>query len=296
VLDSHIIPRFGEYYLDAIEPVDVKTWVAQLARKYEGNTVRNIFAVLREIFLDAATDLDLERNPCARVELPSPNRWTEDNPNLLDDPKQLAVLLEGFNEHEPEWYPIAATLAWTGLRWGEATALEWNDLDEKKGIIHVRRAQWNGAVGKPKGKGGRTVPLIPELAEIIREHRRTLIEKQHPGLRTSNLVFPSKVGTYYKTGILRKPLRNVLSKKNLPKITVHGLRRTLNNFIRKDAPGIVTRSIMGHVSEVMTNHYSIVNADEKKAAVAAVVQLVRSSGPSGGPRADRAEEENEKAE
>jgi len=38
-------------------------------------------------------------------------------------------------------------------------------------------------------------------------------------------------------------------------------RARLNNFIRKDAPGIVTRSIMSHVSEVMTNHYSIVNAD-----------------------------------
>ena len=32
---------------------------------------------------------------------------------------------------------------------------------------------------------------------------------------------------------------------------------------------------MGHVSEVMTNHYSVVAAAEKKAAVAAVVQLVR---------------------
>src|SRR5262249_38947242 len=32
VLDGHIIPRFGEYYLDAIEPIDVKTWIAQGSR------------------------------------------------------------------------------------------------------------------------------------------------------------------------------------------------------------------------------------------------------------------------
>lgn len=191
---------------------------------------------------------------------------------------------------------VVDTLAWTGLRWGEATALEWDDLDDQHGLIHVRRAQWNGVVGKPKGKGGRTVPLIPELADILKEHRRKLIEKQHPGLKRTKLVFPSRVGSHHKPGVLRKPLRKVLSKKKLPKITVHGLRRTLNNFIRKDAPGIVTRAIMGHVSEVMTNHYSVVNAEEKKAAVAAVVQLVRSSGPSGGPREVPAEERAEKAE
>ena len=43
-----------------------------------------------------------------------------------------------------------------------------------------------------------------------------------------------------------------------------GLRRTLNNFIRKDAPGIVTRSIMKHVSEVMTNHYSMSGAPVRR--------------------------------
>jgi len=32
---------------------------------------------------------------------------------------------------------------------------------------------------------------VPQLAEIFREHRRRLIEKQPPGL-CSNLVFPSE--------------------------------------------------------------------------------------------------------
>ena len=48
----------------------------------------------------------------------------------------------------------------------------------------------------------------------------------------------------------------------------------------------MTRAILGHVSEIMSNHYSVAGADEKKKAVAAVVKLVHStaSGPSGGPR------------
>ena len=46
----------------------------------------------------------------------------------------------------------------------------------------------------------------------------------------------------------------------------------------RPGPGIVTRSIMGHVSEVMTNHYSMADATEKAAAVAAVFELVRREG------------------
>jgi integrase len=293
VLDVYILPRFGEYFVDAVGPIEVKEWIAELSQKYEGNTVRNIFSVLRPLFLDAVSDFGLQKNPCARVALPALHQWTEENPNLLKEPKQLAVLLEGFKEHEAEWYPLASALAWTGLRWGEATALEWPDLDEQVGLIYVRRAQWRGVVSTPKGKGQRTVPLVPELAEIMREHRRRLMEKQHPGLRSS-LVFPSDVGGYHSPTAMRFPLANVLEKKKLPRITVHGLRRTFNNLVRQQAPGIVTRSIMGHVSEIMTSHYSIAGADEKKKAVAAVFEMVRadnlpSGGPSSGPSGEEAD-------
>src|SRR5215510_4440501 len=56
--------------------------------------------------------------------------------------------LDQFVRHEAEWYPLAAAMAWTGLRFGEATALEWDDLDEQQNIIRVRRAQWRSHVGK----------------------------------------------------------------------------------------------------------------------------------------------------
>ena len=67
------------------------------------------------------------------------------------------------------------------------------------------------------------------------------------------------LGPLQKASEVQK-LLNHGAKQILKLFDVGPLRRTLNNFIRKDAPGIVTRSIMGHVSEVMTNHYSVVNA------------------------------------
>lgn len=57
-------------------------------------------------------------------------------------------------------------------------------------------------------------------------------------------------------------------------MTTHGLRRTFNNLSRQVAGEIVTRSITGHVTQEMTEHYSHVDRSEKLAAVGKVVRLV----------------------
>lgn len=73
------------------------------------------------------------------------------------------------------------------------------------------------------------------------------------------------------------------------RFTVDGFGRTFNNIARQVAGEIVTRSITGHVTQAMTEHYSHVGRDEKLAAAGNVVRLVlgarggaASEGPSGG--------------
>lgn len=58
-------------------------------------------------------------------------------------------------------------------------------------------------------------------------------------------------------------------------LTVHGLRRTMNNLLRQVTHGEVVRSVTGHVTERMTEHHSHIGNDKKSSAVAKVVQLVR---------------------
>lgn len=68
------------------------------------------------------------------------------------------------------------------------------------------------------------------------------------------------------------------------RFTVHGFRRTFNNIARQVAGEIVTRSITGHVTQAMTEHYSHVGREEKLAAAGNVVRLVFGGAepPSGG--------------
>ncbi|QAY95111.1 site-specific integrase [Methylovirgula ligni] len=72
--------------------------------------------------------------------------------------------------------PILMTAVFTGLRASELRGLRWCDVDLKRGEIHVRqRVDFKNSAGPPKSAAGeRTVPIPPELANALREHKATL--------------------------------------------------------------------------------------------------------------------------
>jgi integrase len=78
-----------------------------------------------------------------------------------------------------------------------------------------------------------------------------------------------------RPNLLRFPLRRALKGCGIAKrVSVHGLRRTFNNLARQVAGDIVTRSITGHVTVAMTEHYSHVGAQEKLAAASKILLLL----------------------
>jgi integrase len=214
------------------------------------------------------------------VKAPKVKHYTDDDPNLLTASELGLVLAE-----LPEPFrSLASLMAWTGLRFAEASALKWADLDTANGLIRIRRTAYRGVIANRTKTGkSRSVPMGEPVAEMLQAHRAQLIRDQHPGIE-SGWVFPSTEGTPLFTGALSKPLALAARKAGIGKrITPHGLRRTFNNLVRQvEADAIVIRSITGHSTAEMTEHYSHVSADEKRKAQAAVLSLVSSGGTSGG--------------
>lgn len=57
--------------------------------------------------------------------------------------------------------------------------------------------------------------------------------------------------------------------------TQRGMRRTFNDLMRAaQVEAIVTRSISGHLTERMQNHYSTVSGAEQRASIAKVIDLM----------------------
>ena len=86
---------------------------------------------------------------------PSGKRRTE--PRYLDR-KQIDALLAVLGD---EFRPIAATLAFAGLRVSGALALHWRDIDLKDGTLQVRGTKTTGSDAP--------VPIIDALAVELRE-------------------------------------------------------------------------------------------------------------------------------
>lgn len=273
VLDLHVLPALGDFYVDKLTQEDMRRWQADVAMQLSPGTANKALRVVRTLLGDAAVAFGLPRSPADRVRALPVRRFTEDEPNCLTA-DELRAVLWALREVAPQHYPLALTLALTGLRFGEASALKWSDIDEAAGVIRVVRAHWCGKVSTTKTGVARTVPLPAELAAVLRDHRAGLVARQARGL-ADGWVFPSAVGGLHEPSVLRKPLAAALRRAGIGmRFTVHGFRRTFNNLARQVAGEIVTRAITGHVTPAMTEHYSHVGVEEKRDAVGKVVRLV----------------------
>lgn len=94
---------------------------------------------------------------------------------------------------------------------------------------------------------------------MLRAHRHRLIEAQHPGLE-HGWVFANGAGKPLDNGALFAKNRSVLEHARVAKhVTIHGLRRTATDLLRRAAVDPVTaKAIIGHTTDRMREHYSTV--------------------------------------
>ena len=92
--------------------------------------------------------------------------------------------------------------------------------------------------------------------------------------------------------MLNKPFAEVAAEMDLGFVfTQRGMRRTFNDLARHArVQSIVTRSISGHLTERMQDHYSTVASDEQREGIARVITLFGETpkpggAPSGAPPA-----------
>ena len=266
-LGKHILPALGHMKVSELRPRDITGF---LARDLGApNSKKNRLALLRVMAKDALADELTDRDFCLRVSVKVPAVYTELEPNLLDA-EQFKRLIA---EIPQQWLDLACMLSFTGLRWGEVSAFHWRDVDLQEGMATVRWNNWKGELVAPKtARSWRVIPLVDDLVELLLQRHERMIAERHPGLRRG-LVFPTETGGLHKGTPLNKVLRQACERAGIEmRFTPHGLRRTWNDVARRVADGLVVRSMIGHASEAMTDHYSMVDRGEKRTTASAVVE------------------------
>jgi len=93
-------------------------------------------------------------------------------------------------------------------------------------------------------------------------------------------MFPASNGALRTPNSLdRAWAASLKAAKIVKRFTVHGLRYTFTDLVRRaNVDVVVRRALTGHVTEQLQRKYSTVGMDEKRDAIAGVIRLVRPPG------------------
>ena len=166
MLERHVTPKLGGLAVTALTRDQVEEWA--LALDVSDKTRHNVVSLLSSVLARAVQDGHLSRNVAYRLDLRRTDPPRERHLLTIDD---LALILDATPER---WRPVIATLAGTGLRWGELEALTVGSirpgdpfrLSVTQAVKH--RARQGDAPGVPKTKRSvRPVPLVPDLVPVV---------------------------------------------------------------------------------------------------------------------------------
>ena len=264
----------GGLPLGKITPRAVEGWLVELRGKgLAESTVRISYAILLAILSTAVRDGALGRNPAAAVKRP---RVTRREADYLSSEQVRAVLSAA---QSTRYAPLFELLVNTGLRRGEALALQWSDIDLEAGTLRVRGtlARVNGSleVTEPKtAKSKRTVPLSEPAVQILRAIR---LEQAQERLRAGSwwhqtgYVFTTSSGEPYEPRNALRAFKAAAKRAGLPtSVGLHTLRHTAASvMLENGVPLKIVSEILGHASVAITGDiYGHVAPDVSREAVA----------------------------
>jgi integrase len=160
-------PRLNETEVRKITQVACKEWASSYGKKASPSNYNNTIALLRHVLAIAIESGVLYSNPAAvlkraairgkEIALPSTDKF-----NSL-----LAEMRNGHSRYSPHCADLAAGLAFTGCRVGEARETAWRDVDFEAGEIVVRGDAETGT----KNWELRRVPLVPDARALFQRMR-----------------------------------------------------------------------------------------------------------------------------
>ena len=239
IVRLHILPVFGDYKLDKLTtPIiqqQVNKW-ADKANKGEKGAYANysfLNNINRRILQYGVTMQMIQHNPARDVIIPRKQQNKEHKVKFFSNQelKQFLDYLEDLDQSSYENffdYVLYKTLLASGCRIGEALALEWSDIDLKKGTISISKTlNRYQETNTPKSKAGlREIDIDKATVSLLKQYKkRQQVQSWQLG-RSEGIVFTPFTTKYAYACLLRKRLQSHFKAAGVPDISFHGFRHT----------------------------------------------------------------------
>jgi len=166
------------------------------------------------------------------------------------------------------YYPLFFTLSKTGIRVGEAMALDWSHVDFQDRTLLIEGSYTDGKMGPPKGRRARKVDLSQDTVRVLKQHYKDMMElKLKKGWKELGPVFPNMEGGRLELSNLRgRVFVKALEKAKLGHRRIHDLRHSYASLLlMKGANVLYVSQQLGHRSVDITlqNYARWLPSDER---------------------------------
>jgi len=211
----------GDIELQSVTTRDIKLFLSSIT-KYSNSVIDKIYQLLNKAFKRAIDRNIIIKNPMDFEEVKKPKSNKLDRNVVSLSVEEELKFITALNDDNSKYKPLLLFMLFTGVRIGEALALEWNDIDFKNSKIHIRNSltrDKNDKViigDKTKTKNSvRDLQITTRIGQILEQ-----ISKEYNLLfqDEKGLISPSQVNSY----IIRLNKRYKIS----PELHTHMLRHT----------------------------------------------------------------------
>lgn len=242
--------HFAFFYrkkVDEIEPIHVQAWQLKLAKEFSPNYVRIIQGMLCMAF-DRAIILGLaKKNPSRMVGNIKSKKVKVDFWTLEEFQKVISLLYKG-DYYEHYLFVSFWLLFMTGMRIGEASALQWEDIDFETGLLSITKTLYYKSMNEykfvePKTQASNRTIVIDE--DTIRELKewKEIQEKVLPdcGFVLSYSGIPTSKHT------LPRALEKLAGLAGVHRIKIHALRHShASLLISMGENPLIIKDRLGH--------------------------------------------------
>lgn len=236
---------------------------------YSDKSIANAHLLLASMFKEAVAEQIIPTSPTARIKLPRGTSHQKAEMVFLTS-SEFANLVHHTTDH---YRPLVMTLGGTGMRWGEAEALEVRDVNLKNATVRINKAaKWDTSrsqrvVGPTKTKmSDRTVTLPPVLVDTL----RPLVEGRARSARlfTAPKGGPLRHKTFWSDVWL--PACEAASLDD-PRPRIHDLRHSHASWLIEAGMSLVVvqRRLGHHSISVTADTYGHLSPDIQRAAAEA---------------------------
>jgi integrase len=242
-MNFYILPHFGNTPISEISYANIESFRAKLT--CSSKRKNNVLVPMRAVMQFAYKSELIDKNPMDLVANLRVDK-ADIHPLSIDE---VFCFLDVVDPYYKSFFIVAF---FTGMRFGEMSALKWKNVCFKRNVIQVRETRVNGEEGRPKTKGSlRDINMMPPVIEAMKDQKQITSPNSPYVFLNKNIRPLTPASTNF---LFWKP---ALKKAGLEKRSLYQTRHTFASLMLDsgEIPGWVQK-MMGHSSlKMILEHY-----------------------------------------